>query len=256
MDKYLIFVDVDGTITPSSGREVSKAVIDEVNRLKSLGHKLIITTGRTLTCTLNVKGIECFDYFAVMFGCVIFDESDNSVKVLTKSMNKNDLQKFVQYLISNNYNWTYKDKLTDKSIVLDQTFLTNYNAKNVNENEMQQDIDNERIYQLLIETDNFDEKIIDSYPNFNFIKMPGNYYDVTVKGAQKSKAIDYFKKLYPNYKTISIGDSNNDIDMLTKTDISIAMGNASDEIKNITTFVTKSISEDGFVYAFKDLLKL
>lgn len=255
MEKYLIFVDVDGTITPTCGRKISNKVIEEVNRLKNLGNKLIITTGRTLDCTLKVKGIECFDYFAVMFGCVIFNQSDKSLITLTDPMNKIELKSLVTYLIENNFEWTYKDIKLDKSISKNKKFLTNYNAKKVSLKVLNDDIENERIFQLLIEASFIDDSVIKKYSNFNFIKMPDNYYDVTVKGAEKSKAIKYFKNLYPNYKTISIGDSNNDIEMLINTDISIAMGNASTEIKKLANYVTKSQSEDGFAYAFKEIIK-
>lgn len=86
--------------------------------------------------------------------------------------------------------------------------------------------------------------------------MPGNYFDVTDKRVTKKIAINYFKSLFPDYKTISIGDSDNDKDMLNNTDISISMGNAKPKIQALTTYVTLPVSQDGFVYAFNNILKL
>lgn len=62
--------------------------------------------------------------------------------------------------------------------------------------------------------------------------------------------------MFPDYKTISIGDSDNDIDMFNNTDISISMGNEKPEIQALTTYVTLPVKQDGFTYAFNEILKL
>lgn len=69
-------------------------------------------------------------------------------------------------------------------------------------------------------------------------------------------AIKYFKKCYPGYKTVAVGDSFNDIGMFETCDISIAMGNSVDAIKKMTTYVTKSIDDDGVQYALNHILKI
>ncbi len=56
--------------------------------------------------------------------------------------------------------------------------------------------------------------------------------------------------------TVSIGDSSNDVPMFEKTDISIAMGNSSEIIKQKTTYVTKDINDNGLIYAFRNILTI
>ena len=48
-----------------------------------------------------------------------------------------------------------------------------------------------------------------------------------------------------------IGDGHNDIAMFEQTPFSIAMGNASDEVKKRARFVTASNEEDGFALAIE-----
>ena len=47
----------------------------------------------------------------------------------------------------------------------------------------------------------------------------------------------------------TIGDMNTDALMFRQTGVSIAMGNATDDVKALAKFVTKSNEEDGFAYA-------
>ncbi|WP_411830062.1 HAD hydrolase family protein [Metasolibacillus meyeri] len=52
-------------------------------------------------------------------------------------------------------------------------------------------------------------------------------------------------------ESIAFGDSENDIDMLDLVDIGIAMGNASEKLKQVADFVTKDSDKDGIAYALK-----
>ena len=57
----------------------------------------------------------------------------------------------------------------------------------------------------------------------------------------------------PLEQTIGIGDSANDGPMMKTVGTSIAMGNAIDEIKEISKWTTTSVDEDGIKNAFEYL---
>lgn len=50
---------------------------------------------------------------------------------------------------------------------------------------------------------------------------------------------------------IGIGDSSNDFEMIRDCGVGIAMGNASDDVKEIADFITTDILDDGIANAFK-----
>ena len=50
---------------------------------------------------------------------------------------------------------------------------------------------------------------------------------------------------------VVFGDGINDLSMIKQAPISIAMGNAVDEVKKAATFITKSSQEAGIEYACK-----
>ena len=54
----------------------------------------------------------------------------------------------------------------------------------------------------------------------------------------------------------TIGDMQNDLAMFAKSGVSIAMGNAADDIKKHATHVTDSNERDGFARAIETVLKL
>ena len=49
----------------------------------------------------------------------------------------------------------------------------------------------------------------------------------------------------PIERTVAIGDSMNDFDMITAAGIGVAMGNAVDKIKEISDFVTDDVDSSG-----------
>lgn len=51
---------------------------------------------------------------------------------------------------------------------------------------------------------------------------------------------------------MAIGDSGNDLNMLMMSGVSIAMGNASEEIQSVADFVTKDCENSGVAYAIKN----
>ena len=53
--------------------------------------------------------------------------------------------------------------------------------------------------------------------------------------------------------TIAFGDSMNDYEMMKFAHISVAMGNACDELKEMADIVCKNVEQDGIYYAFKDM---
>jgi Cof subfamily protein (haloacid dehalogenase superfamily) len=79
------------------------------------------------------------------------------------------------------------------------------------------------------------------------------YLDITHKEANKGAVVDYLS----DYFTITpeqiatIGDSPNDVLMFKRSGLSIAMGNASDEVKAQAKVTTDSYNDEGFAKAIE-----
>jgi Cof subfamily protein (haloacid dehalogenase superfamily) len=79
------------------------------------------------------------------------------------------------------------------------------------------------------------------------------YLDVTNPLANKGTVVETLSRLLniPTGQIASMGDMSNDVFMFRRSGFSIAMGNASDEVKAHATAVTDSNERDGFAKAVR-----
>jgi Cof subfamily protein (haloacid dehalogenase superfamily) len=77
------------------------------------------------------------------------------------------------------------------------------------------------------------------------------YLDVTHPNANKGHVVSVLSKVLsiPPEQIATLGDMPNDVLMFKKSGMSIAMGNASPEVKAQASFVTDSNEEEGFANA-------
>jgi Cof subfamily protein (haloacid dehalogenase superfamily) len=83
------------------------------------------------------------------------------------------------------------------------------------------------------------------------------YLDVTPPGHDKGTFVEAVAKRLggPNAAVATIGDMQNDLPMFARSGMSIAMGNASDDVKRHATYVTASNEDEGFARAIEMVLK-
>ena len=87
--------------------------------------------------------------------------------------------------------------------------------------------------------------------DLNIYPSKSNYLEIMNKDVSKTLAIKQLLDLYKidRLEVIAIGDNFNDIDMLKFAEVGIAMGNAPNEVKEISNDVTSCNDEDGIVKA-------
>lgn len=83
-----------------------------------------------------------------------------------------------------------------------------------------------------------------------------HYLDVTNPTANKGVVIERLSHYIqiPIERIAAIGDQPNDVLMFERAGLSIAMGNASDEVKRRATFVTTSFADEGFANAIEQIV--
>jgi Cof subfamily protein (haloacid dehalogenase superfamily) len=79
------------------------------------------------------------------------------------------------------------------------------------------------------------------------------YLDVTNKDANKGGVVEYLTKhlRVPEAEIATIGDQPNDVLMFKRSGLSIAMGNAPDDVKAQADAVTASYNDEGFAKAME-----
>ncbi|HLI11609.1 MAG TPA: HAD family hydrolase [Alphaproteobacteria bacterium] len=79
------------------------------------------------------------------------------------------------------------------------------------------------------------------------------YLDITHKDANKGAVVDYLSAhlAVPHEAIATIGDQPNDVLMFKRSGLSIAMGNASDQVKSQARLTTDSYNDEGFAKAIE-----
>ena len=90
-------------------------------------------------------------------------------------------------------------------------------------------------------------------PELYIVKSTPYFCEISNPDAKKSCAVEFLSDYYGIKKDeiLTIGDQNNDIELLKSGGIAVAMGNATDELKQHADFVTDTIDNDGFVKAIE-----
>jgi transaldolase len=83
-----------------------------------------------------------------------------------------------------------------------------------------------------------------------------HYLDVTHPMANKGVVIERLSRYLkiPHDRIATLGDQPNDVLMFERSGLSIAMGNASDEVKGRASFTTTSFADEGFANAVEKII--
>jgi hydroxymethylpyrimidine pyrophosphatase-like HAD family hydrolase len=89
------------------------------------------------------------------------------------------------------------------------------------------------------------------------VRSQSYYLDVTPPGCDKGTFVQAIAKRQgiSTDAVATIGDMQNDLAMFKNSGLSIAMGNATDDVKNLATHVTASNENEGFAEAVDIVLR-
>jgi Cof subfamily protein (haloacid dehalogenase superfamily) len=79
------------------------------------------------------------------------------------------------------------------------------------------------------------------------------YLDITNKDANKGAVVEFLSRRFgvPTVEIATIGDQQTDVPMFERSGLSIAMGNAPDQVKAQATVTTDSYNDEGFAKAME-----
>lgn len=94
-------------------------------------------------------------------------------------------------------------------------------------------------------------EILDRYPQVEYLCGGFHNWEFTRAGVTKGTGLKLLaQKLgVPMEETLACGDSGNDLAMLEAAGLSVAMENATEEVKAAADFITRSNDENGVAYA-------
>lgn len=256
----IVFVDLDGTLK-NNNQKISIRNKEIIEKLFDIGILVVFTTGRPLNYTISLsKQFSASNYVISSNGAEIYNYFNK--KIIYNSIISNEVLIKLNELIKK-YNLFFIANCLLKSYT--NKDFGDPGKKIINSLE---DIFDEKISQLIVESYDVEsmkkfKKELINIPNIKISNKSRNpkdsnkilFYDITNKDVSKGNAIkilcDYLK--IDINKTMAIGDSDNDIEMLQVSNVKIAMSNATDNLKKVANFVTLSNDQEGVAVVLEQL---
>jgi len=224
MKKRTFAVDIDGTITENGGGRIHLDALDALRHLTVMGHDVIFVTGRS-----SVEGflLSVFSGTTKITvgengGCITLDTNDHILLGDIKEC-ENAFQ-IIKKNIDNVKEKPVFPRMTE--VVLERTFDLDLARKVVFEN-------------------NLNVELSDSQYAFHINSLGIN------KGTGFSKIMD--KLSIQRDDVIAIGDSATDIPLFKVAKTSVALGNASEQVKSKATMIVSANAGDGVLEALDKL---
>ncbi|MBP5343113.1 HAD family phosphatase [bacterium] len=260
----LLCVDLDGTLLKND-KTISVEQIEAINSLKK--HKVIfsISTGRP------TKGIKKYlDLFNQKMPLSLFNGSlvelypSGEVLYECKLIEKDarfiinhlcDLS--VPFILYMNGDLYYKDENERVFNYIKYSNLEPIKISNIDE------IDFKNIIKIIWflnkdEEKNYDLDVFNKLESTTRIRSDFKFYEFVNSSASKGKTLKIIQDYYniKDENTIAIGDEENDISMIKRAGIGVAMKNARDTVKAVADYITINDNEnDGVLEVINKFIK-
>ena len=253
--KKIVVLDLDGTLLRKD-KTVSQYTIDILLKFKEKNNKILFATARPprdaykyVPEILRDNPIICYN------GACIIDGKEILYK---KQITKEDTLKIMKIAQKYGYNQI--------SIEIDDTLYSNFDTSDFFGNAPNKIVDLEtmefeKAYKVIICCKSpISIEVIDSLPTSckGVITDSGTLCQIMNSESSKWMSIKSLTEEI-DIKTeniIAFGDDYNDIDMIKNAGIGVAMGNAEQNIKQISDFVTDTNTNDGVAkYIEKNILE-
>jgi Cof subfamily protein (haloacid dehalogenase superfamily) len=261
----LVISDVDGTLLDGSA-QVTQATRDAVDNLRRAGIRFTIASARPPLGTTRLREmLRITEPIAALNGALIISGIDILAETLIAPP---DVHTIAETILTAKFDmWAF---------VGDRWYVTDLDGYRVAEHSRDTGIiptlmpplnENEidRHTAKLVGVSQNTDAIIACQRKLESMRLAISatrskpfYLDITQAGANKGNAVAEISRLtgIPLDHVATLGDMPTDMLMFRRSAISVAMGNAPDEVKSAATFVTAPNTEDGFAQAVARLIAM
>ena len=260
----MIATDIDGTILSGELGYFTPNVKECITNLSNLGIKVVLVTGRMHSSAINLaKELGITTPLVSYQGGLIKDDAKVYYK---KVLDPIKAKKII--------NWAKENNIHINLYMDDVLFVENDNDIIKKYADVQRisyrvcdfkDLKIENVNKILaidyLDADKVTgwlNYLTEEFPELYIVKSTPHFCEISNAEAKKSSAVEFLCK-YWNIKkeeVLTIGDQNNDIELLKTGGIKIAMGNGTPELKKYADFITDTVNNDGFVKAVEKFIKI
>ena len=255
-DGWVIVSDIDGTLLPYGAMCPSDECKAAVEKWRSEGGSFVLASGRYLQSTLKIyQGLNLDTPLIYNNGACVYSPASNnfpSLKVLGKGIR--DFINAVLSIVPDCGIAGYgKDAIY--TVRENPVLLCHYQRQSI---QPLQTEDYSQFCKVLItveapEMEKLKEQLskMPRFSEYQFAQSTPEFYEITAKGVTKACQLDLICSLLNTSKDklITVGDNENDIDMLKNRNYSFAVANAVDTAKVAARFTTVARGDSGSAIA-------
>ncbi|MBI4286369.1 MAG: HAD family phosphatase [Chloroflexi bacterium] len=264
MDYKLLAVDIDGTLVDKKSF-ISPADRDALEIVRRAGIRIALSTGRSVISCARILNQLTLDGFHIFFDGALVANPGNDIEVYAQPLSPEVVKQAVAFSHATNLPLdlysakTYFVEADTWSAAAHREFFSiqptfaDFNGI----------WERERIIKIgLVVTSPGDEALIrefashfDSSLHLSRVRTPAypavDFINVVSPGVSKGKALEVLAAHLgiPMDEVMAIGDGLNDLSLLSVAGLSIAMGDAPDEVKAVADHITLDVNHSGFAEA-------
>ncbi|MDD4642410.1 MAG: Cof-type HAD-IIB family hydrolase [Erysipelotrichaceae bacterium] len=249
-----IFFDIDGTIYDAKNDRIPPKTLLALKTLQNNGIKIFLASGRSLPAIINGKLDKdiCWDGYVCSNGACLHD-SDHQ---LLQGSFFTDFQLDAIFNMVKEFNMGLCVQSATEVFSpfgINDHMIEAFKFFN-NPIPLYKPFENEKIAMALaFQYKGFDYRVLETIKDITTVEGKANYADVMQIGITKATGIRKIRELMglKNGSIMSFGDADNDLEMIIDADISVAMGNGTDNIKNNADHITSAVEDEGVYKALK-----
>lgn len=252
--KKLFLFDIDGTLYDNDKKEVPASTIKALEELHKIAH-VGIATGRAEFMLYSIKDLmHLFDDFVLINGQYI---TSNGKIVHKSNIDKGLLDRLVKQMEELDIAYGFEGAKDEAISKLDDRAIRSFDKLGLDLPPVNKDYyKSNDVFQVWAFCDPTHIEILKSKnPEFQFVRWMDVGYDILPTNANKGLGV----KILADYLDIDLkdvvcfGDGDNDYEMIKTAGFGIAMGNATDKVKQVADYVTDNVGNDGIYKALKKL---
>ena len=252
-----LFFDIDGTLVSFKTHQIPQNTVEALKLAKQNGVKIFISTGRPKAfITSNLDIIKpLIDGFITNNGALADINGENIFK---HNICKTDVDKIMEDAIKFDYPMILMSRndfaVFNHKPIVEKIFNLGLNIR-VDVNTIPvEEIVKQEIMQITAFFDiNHEQILMQNMETCVSGRWSPEFVDITSVNADKGKGLE----AVANYlgiginETMSFGDGGNDIPIIQKAGIGVAMGNAMPGVQHHADYVTTSVDDNGIFNALK-----
>lgn len=247
-----VFLDFDGTIYSHATKKIPDSACDAIKIAQANNIKIFIASGRHLDeiKQFDIKNLK-FDGYVLTNGQLLLDKnceiiSANCIEGKEKEMIIEEFNNKETSIMIRDVEEEFINFVDDytraayKSVDSPVPVVKEYQNGHM------------LVATVFLNSDEAKKRIFEKFKNLSITYWYDGSIDMVSKGMNKMKGI--LKMLELNNikidEIVTIGDGENDVEMIQSCPNGVAMGNSCDSVKEVANYITTDIDKDGLKNAF------